>query len=199
MERESSYAHECVASRGLPGDAERMSGVLDGMVQQSRGSLPAIEPLVRAQQTAAAALSIVADENATTVSRGRNAALAGGARALRDESTRLVRDDVRRDAAQDRDATRMDSRRSQALKAAGVNRASEGDGTVAANGADQDGGAQLERAAELRDAAPASDEPNESSMKMRAEQVPAKPEESIRTRASVGGRGCNAGHTCGTR
>ena len=101
-----------------------MSGVLDRMVQRSRGSLPAIEPLVRAQQTAAAALSIVADENATTVSRGRNAALAGGARALRDESTRLVRDDVRRDAAQDRDATRMDSRRSQALKAAGVNRAS---------------------------------------------------------------------------
>ncbi len=168
-----------------------MSGVLDRMVQRSRGQLPAIEPLVRAQQTAAAALPLVLEENAATVLRGRNAALAVGERALREESAGLVQNDLRRDAAQARDATRKGSRQSEALEAARVKRTEESDGRVAPKDADEYGSkrARLERAIELRDVARESDEPRESSIEMRAEKAPAKPEEttgeSVRTTAKV--------------
>ncbi len=164
-----------------------MSGVLDRMVQRSRGSLPAIEPLVRAQQTAAAALSLVMEESAATAPRDRNVGSAVQKHARR-ESAGPVQDDVRRDAAQARDATRKDSPRPEAAR---LNGATESNGRVAANDADGDGltGARLERAVELRDVARESDEQRESSIEMRAEKVPAKADEtageSIRTKAKV--------------
>jgi hypothetical protein len=169
-----------------------MSGVLDRMVQRSRGNLPTIEPLVRAQQTAAAALPFVVEESAATASRGRNVASAGRERALRDELTGAVRDDVRRDAAQATDVNRKDSRRSETIdEVARVNRTVETDGKPTAKDADQDGWtrAQPERTVELRDVARQSDEPHESSIEMHAEKVPAKSDEtageSIPTKASV--------------
>jgi hypothetical protein len=168
-----------------------MSGVLDRMVQRSRGSLPAIEPLVRAQQTAAAALPLVVEQNAATGSRVRNVASAGRKRALRDEFAGAARDDVRRDAVQGRDEPRKDSRRSEALEAARVKRAAENEGTPLGKDADQDGRnrAQLEPVAELRDVAQQSDEPRESLIEMRAARMPAKADEaageSIRTEAEV--------------
>jgi hypothetical protein len=168
-----------------------MSGVLDRMVQRSRGQLPAIEPLVRGQQTAAAALPLVVEENAATVSRVRNVASEGRERALRDEPAAALRDDVRRDVAQARDESRKDSRRSEALEVARVKGAAENEGTPAAKDAGQDGRnrAQLEPMAELRDVAQRSDEPQESSIEMRAEKMPAKSDEtageSIRTKAEV--------------
>jgi hypothetical protein len=79
-----------------------MSGVLDRMVQRSRGQLPAIEP-VRAQQTAAAALPFTVEESAAPTSGIRNDAWAGQERALREESARRPQDDVRRDAARTKD------------------------------------------------------------------------------------------------
>jgi hypothetical protein len=169
-----------------------MSGVLERMVQRSRGSLPAIEPLVRAQQTAAAALPLVAEENAATVLRVRNVASAGRERALRDELAGAARDDVRRDPAQGTDVIRKDSRRSETTdEVARVNGTAATDGKPTAKDADQDRWtrAQPERTVELRDVARESEEPHESSIAMRAEKMPAKPEEtageSIRTTARV--------------
>jgi hypothetical protein len=154
-----------------------MSGVLDRMVQRSRGQLPAIEPLVRAQQTAAAALPFVVEEGAAAASRGRNAAFAGGERALREESAGPVQDNVKRDAVQARDATRNGARRSEALDVARVKGAAGNEGTPASKDANQDGRARLERAVELRDVTQDSEEPHESSIETRAEKVRAKPEE----------------------
>jgi hypothetical protein len=168
-----------------------MSGVLDRMVQRSRGQLPAIEPLVRAQQTAAAALPFVVEESVAAASRGRKAASAGRVRASRDEPAAAVRDDVRRDAAQAKGATRKDSRRSEALEVASVEGAAEIDRTPTAKEADQDGWnrERLEQAAEPRDGAQEREQPHESSIEMRAEKVPVKSEEtageSIRTRVKV--------------
>jgi hypothetical protein len=163
-----------------------MSGVLDRMVQRSHGQLPAIEPLVRAQQTAAAALPLVVEDNAATVSRVRNVAVAGQQRARREESARLVRDDVRRDVGQASEPIRKDSRSSGALEVAGVRGAAESDGKPVANDADRDGlnGTRLER-----NVAQEGEEPRASSIEMRAEKVPAKSKEAagenIRTKASV--------------
>ena len=167
-----------------------MSGVLDRMVQRSRGQLPTIEPLVRAQQTAAAALPLVVEESVAATSRGRDATSAERERALRDELAGAARDDVRRDAVQGRGEPRKDSRRSEALEVARLKEAAENEGTPAAKDADQDGRnrAQLERVVELRDVAQQNDEPREPSSEIRAEKVLTKPEESIRTRANVDGR-----------
>jgi hypothetical protein len=168
-----------------------MSGVLDRMVQRSRGQLPTIEPLVRAQQTAAATLPLVVEENAATVLRRRNAALAGGERALREESAGPVQNDLRRDAAQARDATRKGSWQSEALEVARVKGAAESGESVAAKDANDDGSkrAHLERAIELREVARVSEVPRESSIEMREEKALAKPEETtgerVRTRAKV--------------
>ena len=163
-----------------------MSGVLDRMVQRSRGNLPAIEPLVRAQQTAAAALPFLMEESAAAGSRGRNAASTGRERALREASAGPVPDDVRRDAAQPRQATRKDSRQSEALGVDGVKGAAETDGTPAANEGERDG---LNRALLERDIAQEGEEPRESSIEMRAEKMPAQSEEtareSTRTKATV--------------
>jgi hypothetical protein len=174
MERKGGYAHERGAPRGVPGDAERMSGVLDRMAQRSRGSLPAIEPLVRAQQTAAAALPFVAEDNASPAPRRRNAAVAGQERALRDQPEVAARD-VRRDTAQARDAIRKDSPRSEALELAGVKRAADSDERVVGNDAGGDG---LTAAGLERDVAKKGEvRPHESSIEMRAEKMSANPEE----------------------
>jgi hypothetical protein len=165
-----------------------MSGVLDRMVQRSRGQLPAIEPLLRAQQTAAAALPSAVEESAAAAPRGRNVALEGEKRTLREESARPVQDNVKLDTARAGDAARNDARRSGALEVAPVKRAAESDVTSAAKDADQDGWdrTRLERAVEPQDVAQESEEPHESSVEMRSEMVPTKSEEtvdeSIRTR-----------------
>jgi hypothetical protein len=168
-----------------------MSGVLDRMVQRSRGNLPTIEPLVRAQQTAAAAQPFVVEENAVAASRSRDVASAGQQRAFRDEPAAAVQNDGRRDATQARDATRKDSRRSDALEDARTTGTSDSGGTPAAKDADDDGSktARLEGAVVLKEVAQEGAAPNESSIEMRAEKMSAKIEEtageSIRTRAKA--------------
>jgi hypothetical protein len=152
-----------------------MSGVLDRMVQRSRGQLPAIEPLVRTQQTAAAALPFTDEESAAPTSRRRNDALAGQERALREESAGRLRDDVRLNAAQTKDATRRDSRRSEALEVSRGKEAAEIDETPARKDALK--GVRLDRAVELPEAAQESDEQRESSIEMRVAKMPAKPAE----------------------
>jgi hypothetical protein len=149
-----------------------MSGVLDRMVQRSRGQLPAIEPLVRAQQTAAAALPITAEESAAPTSRRRNDALAGQERALREESAGRPQDHVRRDAAQTKNATRKDSQRSEALEAS---RGKEAAGIEEASARkDALNGVRLDRAIERPEAAQESGEQRESSIEMRVAKMPAK-------------------------
>jgi len=168
-----------------------MSGVLNRMVQRSRGQLPAIEPLVRAQQTAAAAMPLAVEERAAAASHGRNAGLAGGERASREESTGQMQNDARRNVARARDAVRKDSRQPEALEVARVKRALERDVTSAVKGADQDSWnkALPERDEDLRDVVQESEEPYESSIEMRAEKVPAKSEDatggSIRPKAKL--------------
>lgn len=150
-----------------------MNGVLDRMVQRSRGQLPAIEPLVRAQQTAAAALPFVVEESAAPPSRGRNAAQARQERALRKESAGPVRDDVRRDTAQTKDATRKDSRRFEVSPVKGV---AETEETPAAKDADRDdlNKSRLKPTVELLEAAEGSEERRQSLIQMRVEKTPAK-------------------------
>jgi hypothetical protein len=163
-----------------------MSGVLDRMVQRSRGQLPATGPVVCAQQTAAAALPFVVEDSAAPEPSSRNVAVAGQERALRDQPEVAVRDDVTRDTAKARDATRKDSQRPEAAR---LNGAAESDGRVAANDADGDKlkGARLERAVEPQEVAHKSEEPRELSIETRAEKMPAKSEEtaveSIRAKA----------------
>jgi hypothetical protein len=171
-----------------------MSGVLDRMVQRSRGRLPAIEPLVRAQQTAAAALPLMVEEAAAAASRGRTVASAGQERALREESAGPLQGDVRRDAAQTKDATRRDSRRSEVLEVSGVKGASEAEDTPAAKVADRDDSKRVrqEPAVELPEAAQESEEQRQSPTEMRVEKIAAKLEEaageSVPTKAKVDNR-----------
>jgi hypothetical protein len=168
-----------------------MSGVLDRMVQRSRGQLPAIEPLVRSQQTAAAAVPLVVEESAAPTPRGRNSAASGAERALREEPAGPEHDKVRPDATRASVPARKDSRRSEAHEVASAKRAAESDRTRAAKHADQDGVrmASLERAVESRDITKESEEPNESSIEILPENVLAKAEDttgdSIRPGANV--------------
>jgi hypothetical protein len=162
-----------------------MSGVLDRMVQRSRGNLPAIEPLVRAQQTAAGALPFMAEESVATP-RGRNGTSAGRERALRDEPAAALREDVRRDVAHARDASRKDSQRFETVDVARVKRTAESDRTPVAKDDDRDGS---NRARLERDASQEGEEPREPSIEIRAEKVLANSEETagenIRTKAIV--------------
>jgi hypothetical protein len=167
-----------------------MSGVLDRMVQRSRGHLPAIEPLVRSQQTAAAAVPLIVEESAAAASRGRNAAVSRGESALRQESAAPLQEKVRRDAARVSLPAPADSRRFEALDVAPVKHAAESDGTPAAKDVDQDGWkrARLEQVVESPDAQ-GSEEPHKSSIEMLPEEVLAKSEdtrvESIRPKAKL--------------
>jgi hypothetical protein len=168
-----------------------MSGVLGRMVQRSRGQLPAIEPLVRSQKTAAAAVPLVVEESAVPEPRAHNAAVSGRERASRDESAGLVQDKVKRDAPQASVPAPKDSRRSDAIEVASVKRDVERDGTPAAKGAHQAGSkiARLERVDELRDMARESEELNVSSFEIHPQNVLANVEdatgESIRPRAKL--------------
>ena len=166
-----------------------MSGVLDRMVQRSRGQLPTIEPLVRSHQTAAAAASLV-EERAAAASHGQSAEVLRGESALRRESAGPVSDRAKRDAAQASLPAPTGSRRFDALDVAPIKRAAESDGTLAAKDVDQDGSkrARLEQVVESPDAQ-GSEEPHESSIEMLSEEVLAKSEdtrvESIRPKTKL--------------
>lgn len=155
-----------------------MSGVLDRMVQRSRGQLPAIEPLVRAQQTAAAALPFVAEES-KAAPRGRPVVSAGQERTLREESAGPVQDDVTRDAAQTAAAARNDSRRSETFEVSRVNGIAETEETPAAKDTDLSDAnrMRLKSAVELPEAAQETEKQRQASIEIRVEKKAAKPEE----------------------
>ncbi len=150
-----------------------MSGVLDRMVQRSRGQLPTIQPLLRAQQTEAAALPSMVEEVAAAAARGRDAASAGRERALREELAAPVRDNLRRDVAQTSEQTRKGLRGSDALDVDRVGGTAERGGAPATKGADEDGlkSARLERPVELHEAAQESTESHELPREMLAEKI----------------------------
>jgi hypothetical protein len=171
-----------------------MSGVLERMVQRSRGQLPAIEPLVRAQQTAAGAVPLVVEESAAPALRARNAAVSGRERASRDESAGLVQDKVKRGAPQASVPAPKDSRRSEALEVSRVKQAAANEETLASKDTDRDGlnRVRLERAVELPEAGQETKEQRQSSIEMRVEKVSAKLEEaageSVPTKAKAAKR-----------
>jgi hypothetical protein len=185
MERKGGCAHERGAPRGLSGDAERMSGVLDRMIQRSRGRLPAIEPLVRSEKTAATVAPLVVE------SRRRNAAGPGGEPALREESAKPVHDKVARNAAQASAPARKDTRRFEALELASAKRTAESDGTPAAKGVDPDGWKRPrpDQEGEQRDVAHSNEEPHDLSIELRTEKLTTESEgatgQSVRRGAMV--------------
>ena len=170
-----------------------MSGVLDRMVKRSRGQLPAIQPLVRAQQTAAAALPFMEEQIAAAAAPRRDAASAGRERALREEPGAQVRDNLRRDVAQTSERTRKDSRGSDALDVDRAGGTAER-GARVAKGADEDGleKERLERPVELHEAARESTESHELRREMRAEKIGAEAKveetagEEIRSKTETG-------------
>lgn len=165
-----------------------MSGVLDRMVQRSRGQLPAIEPLVRSQQTAAGAVPWVVEESAAPAPRGRSSATSGAGRALREEPAGPEQHKVRPDATHASVSVSKGARLSEAREVVHFNQAAESDVRPAAKDADQEGRkrARLERAVEPRDLAQEGEEPSIMNF---AESVLANAEnatgESIRPTARV--------------
>jgi hypothetical protein len=116
-----------------------MSEVLNRMVQRSRGQLPAIQPLVRAPQTAAAALLFMEEEIAGVAAPRRDTASAGRARALREEPAAPMRDNPRRDIAQTSERKQKVLRGSDALDVDRAGRTTERGGAHAEKRADEEG------------------------------------------------------------
>ena len=153
-----------------------MSGVLERMVQRSRGQLPTIQPLVRAQQTAAAALPFREEEIASAAAPRRDAASAERERAPREKPAAPVRDNLRRDVAQTSEQTRKDLRSADAPDVDRAGEAAERGGAPAGQGSYEDGlkRERLERPVELRKAAKESTESHELPREMGAEKTSAE-------------------------
>jgi hypothetical protein len=98
---------------------------------------------------------------------------------LREEFAGPVRDDVRRDAAQSKDAARNDSGRSEALEVSRVKGAAETEEIPTAKDTDRDdlNRVRLERAVDLPEAAQEREEQRQSSIAMRVDKMPAKLDE----------------------